>query len=57
MQLNPKKFTHAYTSKYGKVRIFKVRNVSKKSKEWVMYSAFEPAHRELDRGTLIALGS
>jgi len=43
-QLDPKKFQHAYTSKYGKVRIFKVRNVSKKSKEWVA----DPANRVCD---------
>jgi len=43
-ELDPKKFTHAYTSKYGKVRIFKVRNVSKKSKEWVA----DPANRICD---------
>jgi len=44
VDLNPKKFTHAYTSKYGKVRIFKVRNVSRKSKEWVA----DPANRICD---------
>ena len=42
--LDPKKFTHAYTSKYGKVRIFKVRNVSLKSKQWVA----DPANRVCD---------
>uniref|UniRef100_A0A7S3B345 dolichyl-diphosphooligosaccharide--protein glycotransferase n=1 Tax=Haptolina ericina TaxID=156174 RepID=A0A7S3B345_9EUKA len=33
--LNDTYFQHAYTSKYGKVRIFKVRKVSKKSKDWI----------------------
>jgi len=44
VNLDPKKFTHAYTSKYGKVRIFKVRNVSLKSKQWVA----DPANRVCD---------
>jgi dolichyl-diphosphooligosaccharide--protein glycosyltransferase len=35
VRMNPELFSHAFTSKYGKVRIFKVRNVSKKSKNWV----------------------
>jgi len=34
-KLDPSRYTHAFTSKYGKVRIFKVRSVSKKSKDWV----------------------
>jgi len=42
--LNPKMFKHAFTSKYGKVRIFKVMNVSKKSKDWVA----DPANRVCD---------
>jgi len=42
--LNKHRFTHAYTSKYGKVRIFKVMNVSRKSKEWVA----DPANRVCD---------
>ena len=42
--LDKKRFTHAYTSKYGKVRIFKVMNVSRKSKEWVA----DPANRICD---------
>ena len=42
--LNPKRFQHAYTSKYGKVRIFKVMNVSLKSKKWVA----DPANRVCD---------
>ena len=29
------KHREVYTSKYGKVRIYKVRNISKKSKAWV----------------------
>ena len=42
--LDEKRFTHAYTSKYGKVRIFKIMNVSRKSKEWVA----NPANRVCD---------
>lgn len=42
--LDKKRFTHAYSSKYGKVRIFKVMNVSRKSKEWVA----DPANRVCD---------
>ena len=42
--LDKKRFTHVYTSKYGKVRIFKVMNVSRKSKEWVA----NPANRVCD---------
>jgi hypothetical protein len=42
--LDPKRFTHAYSSKYGKIRIFKVMNVSKKSKEWVA----DPKNRVCD---------
>jgi len=42
--LNESYFTHAYTSKYGKVRIYKVRKVSKKSKDWVA----DPANRICD---------
>jgi len=42
--LSPKLFTHAFTSKYAKVRIFKVMNVSLKSKKWVA----DPANRICD---------
>ena len=35
VKLDPKRFTHVFTSKYGKVRIFKVERVSQKSKRWV----------------------
>jgi len=42
--LNPKLFKHAFTSKYGKVRIFKIMNVSLKSKKWVA----DPANRVCD---------
>ena len=42
--LNQKMFTHAFTSKYGKVRIFKIMNVSLKSKKWVA----DPANRICD---------
>ena len=33
--LNSSLFSHVFSSKYGKVRIFKIRHVSKKSKEWI----------------------
>jgi len=42
--LSSKRFTHAFSSKYGKVRIFKVMNVSLKSKKWVA----DPANRVCD---------
>ena len=38
-------FKEVYSSKYGKVRIFKVLKVSKKSKKWVA----DPANRKCDR--------
>jgi len=34
-RVNETYFEHKYTSKYGKVRIYKVRKVSKKSKDWI----------------------
>jgi dolichyl-diphosphooligosaccharide---protein glycosyltransferase len=37
-------FQLAFTSKYGKVRVFKVKKVSKKSKDWVA----DPANRVCD---------
>jgi len=42
--LNPKLFKHVMDSKYGKVRIFKIMNVSLKSKKWVA----DPANRICD---------
>jgi len=42
--LNESYFTHVYTSKYGKVRIYKVRKVSLKSKRWVA----DPANKVCD---------
>ena len=44
VKMNSELFTHAFTSKYGKVRIFKVRQVSKKSKDWVA----DPANKVCD---------
>jgi dolichyl-diphosphooligosaccharide--protein glycosyltransferase len=44
VKVDPNRFTHAFTSKYGKVRIFKVRHVSKKSKTWIA----DPANRDCD---------
>merc|ERR1712072_305277 len=38
------KFEHVFTSKYGKVRIFKIVGVSKKSKRWIA----DPANRVCD---------
>ena len=35
VKVDPKKFEHVFTSKYGKVRIFKIKNVSEKSKSWI----------------------
>ena len=42
--LSKERFTHAYSSKYGKVRIYKIRKVSLKSKQWVA----DPANRVCD---------
>ncbi len=44
VSVNNTYFEHKYTSKYGKVRIFKVKKVSRKSKEWVA----DPANRVCD---------
>uniref|UniRef100_A0A7S3WZI2 STT3/PglB/AglB core domain-containing protein n=1 Tax=Emiliania huxleyi TaxID=2903 RepID=A0A7S3WZI2_EMIHU len=41
---NESLFQHVFTSRYGKVRIFKVRRVSLKSKKWVA----DPANRRCD---------
>jgi dolichyl-diphosphooligosaccharide---protein glycosyltransferase len=35
VHVDPQRFEHVFTSKYGKVRIFKIKNVSKKSKRWI----------------------
>lgn len=35
VEANPSQFTEVYRSKYGKVRIFKIVGVSRKSKTWV----------------------
>ena len=43
-RVNETYFQHMYTSKYGKVRIYKVRKVSRKSKDWVA----DPANRVCD---------
>jgi len=42
--INPELFEEAFSSKYGKVRIFKVLKVSKKSKKW----SADPANRICD---------
>ena len=44
VSVNESLFQHVYTSKYGKVRIFKVKAVSKKSKDWVA----DPANKLCD---------
>ena len=44
VKVDPKKFEHVFTSKYGKVRIFKIKNVSSKSKKWIA----DPANRICD---------
>ena len=35
VKVNPEQFEEVYRSKYGKVRIFKIVNVSEESKQWV----------------------
>lgn len=42
--VNSTLYQHVFTSKYGKVKIYKVLRVSKKSKQW----AADPANRECD---------
>jgi len=44
VRVNETFFQHVYTSKYGKVRIFKIKGVSRKSKEWIA----DPANRVCD---------
>lgn len=44
VKVNPKYFKHVFSSKFGKVRIYKVVNVSQKSKDWVA----DPANRKCD---------
>jgi len=44
VKVNETYFQHMYTSKYGKVRIYKVRKVSLKSKKWIA----DPANRVCD---------
>lgn len=44
VQADPSRFQEVYTSKYGKVRIFKVLSISKESKAW----AADPANRLCD---------
>eukprot|EP00949_MAST-11_sp_MAST-11-sp1_P005397 g5397.t1 len=44
VEVDENRFALVYQSKYGKVRIFKVKHVSKKSKAWVM----DPANRVCD---------
>jgi len=39
VRVNETYFQHMYTSKYGKVRIYKVRKVSLKSKKWIADAA------------------
>merc|ERR1719476_1243343 len=44
IKVNESLFKHVYTTKYGKVRIFKILRVSKKSKDWVA----DPKNRVCD---------
>jgi dolichyl-diphosphooligosaccharide--protein glycosyltransferase len=44
VNIDPKYFTEAYTTKYGLVRIFKVTDVSQESKAWLA----DPANRVCD---------
>lgn len=46
VNLDPELFREVFSSKFGKVRIFKVRKRSKKSIEW----AADPANKECDAG-------
>jgi dolichyl-diphosphooligosaccharide---protein glycosyltransferase len=44
IKLDPNRFMHVKTTKYGKVRIFKVMHVSQKSKKWIA----DPENRVCD---------
>lgn len=44
VSVDTNRFKHAFTSKYGKVRIFKVMSVSQESKDWVA----DPANKICD---------
>ena len=44
VRVNESFFQHVYTSTYGKVRIFKIKKVSLKSKKWIA----DPANRVCD---------
>eukprot|EP00520_Triparma_pacifica_P006366 CAMPEP_0118656832 /NCGR_PEP_ID=MMETSP0785-20121206/13691_1 /TAXON_ID=91992 /ORGANISM="Bolidomonas pacifica, Strain CCMP 1866" /LENGTH=786 /DNA_ID=CAMNT_0006549701 /DNA_START=629 /DNA_END=2989 /DNA_ORIENTATION=- len=44
VKVDPNRFREVFTSKYGKVRIFKVLGVSQESKEWVA----DPTNRDCD---------
>jgi len=44
ISVNESLFKHVYSTKYGKVRIFKIRSVSLKSKKWVA----DPANKVCD---------
>jgi len=44
VEVNKDRFSHVFTSKYGKVRIFKVMSVSQESKAWVA----DPANKVCD---------
>jgi len=44
VNVDSNRFKHAFTSKYGKVRIFKVMSVSQESKDWVA----DPANKICD---------
>lgn len=44
VRADPNRFTHAFMSKYGKCRVFKIQSVSQESKEF----AANPANRKCD---------
>ena len=44
VRVDPDLFEHVFDSKYGKVRIFRVKRVSRKSKKWIA----DPANRVCD---------
>merc|ERR1712087_612479 len=44
VHLNPKLFEEVHSTKYGMIRIFKIKNVSQESKDWIA----DPANKVCD---------
>ncbi len=44
VKVDPQKFKEVYRTKYGKVRVYKIMNIDKKSKSW----AADPKNRKCD---------